>query len=131
MIIYKITNKLNGKMYIGQTVQKLSDRWSDHCRPCAGKHVNHSAIADAIRKYGKENFILEQIDTAGTLETLDLLEIHYIQKYNTLSPNGYNLELRRALLTLPEVWRFLAAIVFFLFWCFCVINFLQWVSVHI
>lgn len=93
MIIYKITNLITGKLYIGQTVQKLADRWSDHARPSRGIHQNRSAIASAIRKYGKENFKIEQIDVAGTLETLNLLEIHYIVKFNTLSPNGYNLEL--------------------------------------
>lgn len=93
MIIYKITNKLNGKMYIGQTVQKLTDRWSDHSRPCIGRHKNGSAIAYAIQKYGKDNFILEQIDTAESLEELNTKEVTYIKALNTLAPNGYNLEL--------------------------------------
>ncbi len=93
MIIYKITNKLNGKIYIGQTVQTINDRWSDHCRPCLGQHVNRSAIASAIRLHGKENFSMEKIDAAGTMESLNLLEVHYIQKFSSLSPNGYNLEL--------------------------------------
>jgi group I intron endonuclease len=93
MIIYKITNKLNGKMYVGQTVQKLLDRWSDHCRPCLGRNVNNSAIASAIRKYGKENFTLEQIDSAENLEQLNTMERTYIKALNTLAPNGYNLEL--------------------------------------
>ncbi len=93
MIIYKITNKLTGKMYIGQTVQVLNDRWSDHCRPCQGKHINRSAIASAIRKYGKENFALEQIDSAETLDQLNIMEQTYIKALNTLAPNGYNLEL--------------------------------------
>jgi group I intron endonuclease len=93
MIIYKITNKLNGKLYIGQTVQKLHDRWSDHARPCLGKNVNRSAIGSAIRLYGKENFTIEQIDSAETLEQLNTMEITYIKAFNTLAPNGYNLEL--------------------------------------
>lgn len=80
-------------MYVGQTVQKLVDRWSDHSRPSAGQHPNKSAIGQAIQKYGKENFTIEQIDIAGTLESLNLLEIHYINKLNTLAPSGYNLEL--------------------------------------
>lgn len=93
MIIYKITNKLNNKFYIGQTVQKLPDRWSDHCRPCKGRHTNKSAIASAIRKYGKENFIIEQIDVAQSLNELNTMEQTYIKALNTLSPHGYNLEL--------------------------------------
>lgn len=93
MIIYKITNKINGKLYIGQTVQKLIDRWSDHCRPCLGRHVNRSAIASAIRKHGKDNFIIEEIDTALTQKELNIKEMTYIKALSTLSPNGYNLEL--------------------------------------
>ncbi len=91
MIIYKITNTINSKIYIGQTVQKLIDRWSDHCRPYSGRHVNRSAIASAIRKYGKENFVIEQIDSASTFEELNLKEETYIKALNCLSPNGYNL----------------------------------------
>jgi len=93
MLIYKISNIVNDKVYIGQTVQKLSDRWSDHIRPCKGQHKNRSAIASAIRKYGIDKFKIEQIDSAGTFESLSILEIHYIKKFNSLSPNGYNLEL--------------------------------------
>jgi len=93
MIIYKITNKLSGKMYIGQTVQKLSDRWSDHSRPYSGQHAHKSAISSAIKLYGKENFTIEQIDSAQTVEELNIKEITYIKALNTLSPNGYNLEL--------------------------------------
>jgi group I intron endonuclease len=93
MIIYKITNKLNGKIYIGQTVQPLADRWSDHSRPSRGMHPNRSAIGSAIRKYGKENFTIEQIDSAETLEMLNVMEITYIKALNSLAPNGYNMEL--------------------------------------
>lgn len=93
MIIYKITNGINGKVYIGQTVQKLTDRWSDHSRPCTGHHVNDSAIACAIRKYGKDNFVVEQIDSAKDRNSLNVMEQTYIKAFNSLAPNGYNLEL--------------------------------------
>lgn len=93
MIIYKITNKINGKMYVGQTVQTLDDRWSDHSRPSKGRHVNRSAIASAIRKYGKENFIIEIIDDAKNTAELNIKEMTYIKALNTLSPHGYNLKL--------------------------------------
>lgn len=93
MIIYKITNTVNGKIYIGQTVQTLLDRWSDHCRPCRGRHVNRSAIASAIRKYGKENFSIEEVDRAQTLDELNIKEQTYIKALKCLAPDGYNLEL--------------------------------------
>lgn len=62
--IYKITNKINGKVYIGQTIQSVKDRWHRHC----GKKSIRSAemsmhIKRAILKYGKENFIIETIET--------------------------------------------------------------------
>lgn len=90
MIIYKITNKLDGKLYIGQTTQALSERWWQHCNRCPSQS-HRSYIYNAIQKDGVENFIVEQIDVAGTLETLNLLEVHYIKKFNTIAPNGYNL----------------------------------------
>lgn len=92
MIIYKITNRVNGKIYIGQTVQRLIDRWSDHARPCLGRHKNRSAIAAAIQKYGKENFTIEQIDQASTREELNIKEQTYIKAFDCLCPNGYNME---------------------------------------
>ncbi len=93
MIIYKITNKINGKVYIGQTTQLLRDRWSDHARPSMGRHKNRSAIASAIRKHGKDNFVIEQIDEAVSLDELNIKEVTYIKAFGCLSPGGYNLEL--------------------------------------
>jgi group I intron endonuclease len=84
MIIYKILNNLNGKVYIGQTVSSLNRRFLQHCR-------KDSAIGSAIRKYGKENFSIEEIDGANSLSELNYLEKHYINTYNSLAPNGYNL----------------------------------------
>lgn len=93
MIIYKITNKLNGRIYIGQTAQTLAGRWSDHCRPCRGQHINRSVVANAIRKYGKENFTMEEIDRAENLDELNIKEVTYIKAFGCLSPRGYNLHL--------------------------------------
>ncbi len=90
MIIYKVTNKIDGKMYVGQTVQTLKDRWKDHVR---GDKGSESYLHRAVAKYGADNFIVETIDTASTLEGLNVLEIHYITALGTLAPNGYNLEL--------------------------------------
>ena len=87
MIIYKVTNKINGKIYIGQTIQPLNIRWSSHCSEYSGC----TAIKRAIKKYGVENFTIEQIDVATTQEELDQKEQHYIEYYKSLVPNGYNL----------------------------------------
>lgn len=86
MIIYKITNNINGKSYVGQTKRTLQERWNGHCRKedCVALH-------NAIEKYGKENFTVEEIDRAESEEELNLKEAYWIDKLNTMHPNGYNL----------------------------------------
>lgn len=87
MIIYKITNKINGKIYIGQTVGSLNKRWNRHCR----KNSGCLALINAIEKYGKDGFTIEQIDSSSTLEELNKKENEWVLKCNSLYPNGYNL----------------------------------------
>lgn len=93
MIIYKITNTITGKMYIGQTVQPINHRWLDHKSNSRNPEKYVTALYASMRKHGLENFIIEQIDTANTLEELNIKEQTYIKALNTLAPNGYNLEL--------------------------------------
>lgn len=88
MIIYKITNNVNQKIYIGQTIHSIKTRWSGHCR---SKPERSGIMSAAIKKYGKENFKIEEVDSANTLEELNQKEIFWICHYNSLSPNGYNL----------------------------------------
>jgi group I intron endonuclease len=87
MIIYLITNKVNGKQYVGQTMRKLSQRWTEHNSSKKGCVV----LSNAIKKYGRDGFTIEEIDKASSLEELNEKEKYFINKYNTLSPNGYNL----------------------------------------
>lgn len=84
MIIYKATNKLNGKMYIGQTIRTLEVRMAEHARH------SKSPFDKAIQKYGLENFEVEVIDTADTIEELNQKEIYWIKYYNTYEGDGYN-----------------------------------------
>ncbi len=91
MLIYKITNKINSKIYIGQTVGTLADRWSDHSRPARGKNTARSAISAAIKLYGKDNFTIEIVTKASSLVELNELEQRIIKEYGCLAPNGYNL----------------------------------------
>lgn len=86
--IYKITNLVNSKLYIGLTKQDLRRRFIQHAR--AVIH-NVSAIKTAIQKYGEENFTIEQIDIAETLDEAYHLERYYMEILNTVSPHGYNL----------------------------------------
>lgn len=87
MIIYKITNKINGKAYIGQTVQNLGNRWKQHMKLVS----NCKALNAAIKMYGIANFKIEEIDFASSIEELNAMEQKFINKFNTLAPNGYNL----------------------------------------
>jgi group I intron endonuclease len=86
MVIYKITNLLNLKSYIGQTTQEVSIRWKNHCKPS-----RKSAVSLAIQKYGKENFKFQIIDSASSIEELNKKEVEWIEKEKTISPTGYNL----------------------------------------
>lgn len=88
MIIYKITNKINGKYYIGQTIRKLEIRWYHHYTTKRGTY-----ISAAIQKYGKENFSIEEIAQYKNQKDLNNAEEYYINFYNCLVPYGYNLQL--------------------------------------
>lgn len=82
--IYKITNKVNGKSYIGQTRYTVEFRWRQH------QHKKDSVyFHNAIKKYGVENFIVETLEECN-YEDLDSREIFYIAKYDTFN-KGYNL----------------------------------------
>lgn len=83
-IIYKITNKVNGKSYIGQTRYTLEFRWRQHLHKKDNVYFHN-----AIKKYGAENFSLEVLEECD-LDKLNSREIFYIAKYNTFE-NGYNL----------------------------------------
>lgn len=87
MIIYKVTNKFNGKVYIGQTIKPLNYRWSQHCSYTS----NCVALNRAIKKYGKENFTVEQIDIANSQDELDDKERYWIEFYQSFGEKGYNL----------------------------------------
>lgn len=88
--IYIIKNTVNEKCYIGQTVQKLNKRFAQHKR--LNEVCSNQLIYRAIKKYGAEKFYIELIeDGIPSRDELNKKEVEYIKKYNTLSPNGYNL----------------------------------------
>ena len=87
-LIYKITNLVNGKIYIGQTRNSLEHRWKEHIW-----HYNPSMlIRKAIKKYGKNSFSIEKIAEANSRAELDMLEKHHIKEAPSLSPIGYNIK---------------------------------------
>jgi len=90
-MIYKVTNKINGKIYIGQTTTKLKRRWNMH-KSASRNNRSNSALHSSISKYGHINFIIEPICSCFSEEELNLKEIYFIDTLNSLVPNGYNLK---------------------------------------
>lgn len=89
-VIYLITNLVNGKCYVGQTVQLYPlQRWAKH-RDLSRKG-DKRPLYHSIRKYGFENFKFEVLWHSFDKESLDLAENIFIQDKNAMTPNGYNL----------------------------------------
>jgi len=81
--IYLITNKINGKQYVGQTINTIKNRFNGHCND------KTSAIYYAVKKYGKDSFYIDQIDSASTRKELDIKELYWINKLDSFK-SGYN-----------------------------------------
>lgn len=93
MIIYKITNDINGRVYIGQTTTTLKERIRNYKNEYKFDR-RHRPILDAMKKYGFEKFHFEVLCECKTREELDFKEREYIKIFNSLcSQNGYNIEL--------------------------------------
>lgn len=89
-IVYKILNPINGKIYIGQTIQRLKERKKDH-RGLQDR-LKHLVLYRALRKYGFDSFEWEIIHYAKDKSELDKMEEYYINHYKTMNPeHGYNL----------------------------------------
>jgi group I intron endonuclease len=86
MFVYLITNTINGKRYVGQTIAPLERRWQQHKKLSAAPYLHA-----AIKKYGEDNFTIEAICEPPTIELMNEFEAEYIERYRTLAPNGYNL----------------------------------------
>lgn len=85
--IYKITNKINNKIYIGQSID-IKRRWRAYKNPYKDRKHN-SLILDAIEKYGIDNFLFEVIEECEK-EQLNEKERYWIQFYDS-NHIGYNL----------------------------------------
>lgn len=88
--IYKITNNVNGKVYIGQTRQGIATRFRQHLQGMGmGKKM---PIHLALGKYGKDNFIIEEVCTCLDEKNANYLEMYFINHFNSIAPNGYNVD---------------------------------------
>jgi group I intron endonuclease len=93
MIVYKATNKINGKVYIGYTSKSLSERMYAHNRKANNSKEKsfNQAFKLALRKYGVDNFLWEELITCDTKDEACQLEVDMIKKHNCITPNGYNM----------------------------------------
>ena len=85
--IYIIHNSINDKKYIGQTTRTIEVRWKEHLQESQNLDC-HYAIYNAMRKYGIENFWVEELEKCETKD-LDEREKYWIAYYNSYE-NGYN-----------------------------------------
>ena len=87
MIIYKVTNVINGKVYIGKTKNTLEYRKCEHIKKSKNpKLYFHSAL----KKYGNHNFVWEVIYECNNNAELNVAEIKFISEYAS-NKYGYNL----------------------------------------
>ena len=83
--IYKITNNINGKVYIGKTTKTVEERWKGHLKK---KNYKKNKFYNALNKYGIDNFTIEEIEECDD-DLLNEQEIYWINFYNSYE-NGYN-----------------------------------------
>lgn len=90
--IYLITNLITHKCYVGQSID-INRRWLEHKARAFDKNNNcyDKPLYRSMRKYGVENFVLSVICECLP-ESLNKLEAEYIQKFNCIVPNGYNVQ---------------------------------------
>lgn len=86
--IYKITNKINGKVYIGKTMHTVEKRWRQHCHNYKRRKTEKRPLYSAMNKYGVENFTIEEIEECDHVN-LNEREKYWIQHFNSYR-NGYN-----------------------------------------
>ena len=82
--IYRITNTVNGKMYIGQTKAGAFKRFQQHTKA-------DTPLGRAIRKYGVDNFKINILSTTNEQDEANKLEEYFIKEHQCVVPDGYNL----------------------------------------
>ena len=85
MTIYKITNTLNGKVYIGQTSLTIEERFNNHIKKA--RIYTNRYLYDAMNHYGYEKFIIEKIEDCINRVDMDSKEKYWIQHYKSNDSN--------------------------------------------
>lgn len=87
-VIYKITNIIDEKVYIGQTVLDPPEKRIEyHFKPSS-----NNVVSRAIKKHGVDCFVSEVILECFDFKYMDEMEVYFIQLFNCIVPEGYNLE---------------------------------------
>ena len=86
--IYKITNLINGKVYIGKTLDTIEKRWKDHKKDSIRPRCEKRPLYSAMNKYGVENFTIEEVEECSEKE-LSEREKYWIEFYHSFH-DGYN-----------------------------------------
>lgn len=86
--VYVIENKVNQKLYVGQTTKSVIDRWKAHVKD--HKRCNY-VFYKAMRKYGIDAFCIKCSFKLNSKEEMNELESFLIEEFNTMNPNGYNM----------------------------------------
>jgi len=88
--IYRIVNNVNGKMYVGQTLDSFHRRYISHKYDCS-HNMRRNKLYNSMRKYGWDNFSFEILDFCDNPDRIDDLERFYIKRFDTIQ-NGFNLD---------------------------------------
>ena len=71
--LYLITNKVNGKRYVGQTTRTVEARWKQHCWP----QNRNGYMQNSIKKYGRDAFTVEELAVVDSCQKADAMEMYY------------------------------------------------------
>ena len=88
--IYKITNDINRKIYIGKTQFSIEKRFKEHCSDSLKERCEKRPLYDAFNKYGIENFKIEELEQIEDNSKLSEREVYWIQELQTYGKEGYN-----------------------------------------
>lgn len=84
--IYKITNDINGKIYVGKTYQSIDKRFKEHIKDSKRQRCKNRPLYRAINKYGVEHFHIDKIEETNFPEEREQYWIQYFNSYH----KGYN-----------------------------------------